>query len=152
MSQNFKENYTGFMDSLSFAIPLARGQFGENRIRARQLRGILLTGIGLHGADLHYTVHVPRILHGVKDHRQAQIRMSDHVDLIYSEMPAHRVQIIHIIVDASGQFGRIADGIRPAAIAQVVIDQSTAVREALEIVEQMKPVGDGTAFGPSPTR
>src|ERR1700693_3783939 len=106
------------------------------------MRRVLFAGVGLHRADLHDTVDVPRMIDGVKDHRQAQIRMSDHVDLIYSEMPAHRVQIIHIIVDASGQFGKIADGIRPAAIAQVVIDQSTAVREALEIVEQMKPVGD----------
>ena len=68
--------------------------------------------------------------------------MSHEVNVADPEMTAHGFQIIDIVVDTSGQLGGIADVIRPAAIAKVVNNQRTSAGEALEIVKQMKPVGN----------
>jgi hypothetical protein len=57
-------------------------------------------------------------------------------------MMAHGFQIIYIVVDASGQLGGIADVIRPAAITKIVNDQRSILREALEIIDHMKSIGD----------
>ena len=43
--------------------------------------------------------------------------MPNEINLIDSEMTPHRFQIIHIVVDASGEFGGISHLVRPSTIA-----------------------------------
>jgi hypothetical protein len=66
--------------------------------------------------------------------------MRDHVKPRDSEMPADGIQIVDVVRDAPDQFRPVGNEIGTAAIAHVIEDQRAPVGEALEIVEQIKPI------------
>jgi hypothetical protein len=116
--------------------------FGESRIGASQVRRMLRAGFGLSGTHLDDAADVSRVLHRVQDYRQRYVRVADRVDRIDSEMTPDSIQVVHVVMDATGQFLGVADGIRKAAIAQVISDDRASAGKAFEVIEQIDPVGD----------
>jgi len=68
--------------------------------------------------------------------------VSDQVDFLRLEMPAHCFQIVDVVMDAMCQLGAVTDGIRAAAIAQVKEDDGALGGEMFEALYHVNCVRD----------
>jgi hypothetical protein len=66
--------------------------------------------------------------------------VADEHEAIEAEVPAHGVEVVHVVVDAALEKGRIGHGLGAASVPHVVEDERPARREAREVLQQMEAV------------
>src|SRR5579871_1394785 len=103
------------------------------------MRRILLGEIMLHGTDQHQAFRVRRILCRVHHGDQAGVGMRDHLDSVECEVPPQRLQILGVLRNPSGRSG---DTVGVSTMADVIKYQRTVIGQMLEIVKEMKSVGE----------
>src|SRR5713226_4044152 len=106
------------------------------------MRRVLLAVKWIHGTYLHHAVNLRRVPHRIQNHHQSSVGVPEQIHLTDSEMLPDCFQVVHVVMDAPFQFFAVAYGVRAAAIAKIKKDERAALSKMLEVVKQIKPVGD----------